>query len=258
MKKAIKKGEITVDGQAASTATFIRGGETIQYNGSTTSAKHKPLELALDVLYEDQHLAAILKPAGILVSGNSFKTIANALPQNLRGSSLKDAATPQPVHRLDYATTGVLLVGKTHSAIRALNALFAEKAVAKTYCAITIGEMKTNGVITTEVDQKPAETAFSVIANVESKRFGLLNLVELKPRTGRRHQIRKHLAGQGNPILGDQLYGLEGLILKGKSLFLHALSVGFEHPFTREKLLVKAEPPAKFLKIFPGNPFLNC
>lgn len=252
LKKALKKEYITVNGTTASTSTFINGGETIKLSvPEELHPKKKKLIFSLDVLYEDEYLALIHKPAGILVSGNRFKTIANALTQNLHQSILPDATTPQPVHRLDYATTGILLVGKTSSSIRALNALFEEKKVRKIYYAISIGEMKKSGKITSEIDGKSSETDFSVCDSVPSERFGRLNLVELKPKTGRRHQLRKHLFGIGNPILGDKKYNNEGLILYGNGLYLHAFSLEFEHPFTGEKVEIEDKLSQKFRKIFP-------
>ena len=203
------------------------------------------------MLWEDDHLAVIHKPAGILVSGNRFKTIANALDQNLQKSSLPDATKPQPVHRLDYETTGVLLVGKTSSSIRALNKMFEEKAVRKTYYAITIGEMNDRGTITSAIDGKEAQTDYEVCESVTSPRFNKLNLVKLEPQTGRRHQLRKHLSGIGNPILGDKDYTPENLILKGKGIYLHAYSLQFTHPFTGKDAHVEAELPLRFTNIFP-------
>ena len=204
----------------------------------------------LQVLFEDEHLAAIHKPAGILVSGNSFKTIAHALPQNLQPSNLYDAAIPQPVHRLDYATTGVLLVGKTSSSIRALNRLFETKAIEKIYYAVTIGEMKHKGKVTCDIEGKPSHSNYTVVDSVPSERFGQLNLVKLDPRTGRRHQLRKHLSSIGNPILGDKTYGQENLILKGKGLYLHAFSLQFIHPFTYKEMYLKNKFPERFQKLF--------
>ena len=131
------------------------GGECIKVSIPKEVSPNKNLALVLKVLFEDDHLALIHKPAGILVSGNSFKTIANALAQNIEPSNLPDATKPQPVHRLDYATTGVLLVGKTSSSIRALNKMFEDKKMMKTYYAVTIGEMKDEGIITTEIDSCP-------------------------------------------------------------------------------------------------------
>lgn len=192
----------------------------------------------------------IHKPAGILVSGNSFKTIANALAQNIKGSNLPDATTPQAVYRLDYATTGILLVGKTSSSIRALNKMFENKEVKKTYYAVTIGEMNYRGKITSEVDGKKSQSNYTLCESVPSERFGKLNLVLLEPQTGRRHQLRKHLSNIGNPILGDKEYGIENLILNGKGLYLHAYSIKFIHPFTNEEVHLEDEFPKRFKKIF--------
>lgn len=204
----------------------------------------------MDVLFEDEYLAVIHKPAGILVSGNTFITIANALPQNLKKSKLSDATTPQPVHRLDFPTTGILLVGKTSSSIRALNQLFENHEIQKKYFAIAIGEMEKEGTITSEIDEKESTSNYTVTKSVDSPRFEKLNLVELDPKSGRRHQLRKHLSSIGNPILGDKEYGIEGLVLNGKGLYLHAYSLEFTHPFTNEKMSLVDELPSKFTKIF--------
>ena len=192
----------------------------------------------------------IHKPAGILVSGNSFKTVANALAQNIKPSNLPDARKPQPVHRLDYATTGILLVGKTSNSIRVLNKMFEDKKIMKTYYAITIGDMDYRGKITSKIDGKKSQSNYTLSESVLSKKFGKLNLIKLNPQTGRRHQLRKHLSKIGNPILGDKEYGIQNLILKGKGLYLHAYSLKFIHPFTNEKIHLKDELPQKFNKIF--------
>lgn len=199
----------------------------------------------------------INKPAGILVSGNTFKTITNALPQNLQPSHLPDAAKPQPVHRLDYPTTGVLLIGKTSSSIRALNQGFADKRISKIYCAVTIGTMDKQGEMTAAVDGKPAKSLYWVRSSVPSPRFGRLNLVELRPQTGRRHQLRKHLAGIGNPIFGDKAYGTEGLTLYGKGIYLHALALRFTHPVTAKELRIASALPLKFRKLFGEHQLVN-
>lgn len=201
-------------------------------------------------MYEDDYLAVVHKPAGILVSGNSFKTVANALGQNIKRSHLPDATRPQPVHRLDYATTGILLVGKTSSSIRTLNKMFEDKKVKKTYFAITIGEMNSKGEIISEVDGKTSQSNYTLYESVPSERFGKLNLVKLDPKTGRRHQLRKHLSSIGNPILGDKEYGIENFILNGKGLFLHAYSLKFIHPSTNKEIHIKDDLPLRFKKIF--------
>lgn len=241
---------ILVDGKIASTATLITGGERIEFKGTPESPLKKELHLDLEIRYEDDYLAVIHKPAGILVSGNSFKTIANALSQNITKSNQADAVKPQPVHRLDYPTTGVLLIGKTSSSILALNQLFENKSIIKTYFAVAIGKMEVKGRITTSVDDKEAISEYEVLETVVSERFEFLNLVKLHPKTGRRHQLRKHLVSIGNPILGDATYGIENLILKGKGLYLHAYGLEFIHPITKERMEIEDKLPVKFGKLF--------
>jgi len=253
LKKAIHKRRVFVDGVAATSDTFVRGGERIELILPEETTPRRRLVFPLTVLYEDERIAAIHKPAGILVSGNTFKTITAALPQNLRRGTLPDAVKPQPAHRLDYPTTGIVLVGKTNGGIRALNKLFADKAIEKTYYAVTMGEMPAAGSIDAPVDERSARSRYRVIRSVPSRRFGVLNLVELQPETGRRHQLRKHLAGIGSPILGDRDYGKEGLLLKGKGMYLHAYSLRFTHPFTEEEMYLVDELPAGFRKIFPED-----
>ncbi|WP_239986582.1 MULTISPECIES: RluA family pseudouridine synthase [Arenibacter] len=256
LKKALKKKYITVNDVIATSATLINGGECIKVSVPKEVSPNKKLVFPLKVLFEDDYLAVIHKPAGILVSGNSFKTIANALAQNIQQSNLPDATKPQPVHRLDFATTGILLVGKTSGSIRLLNKMFEDKKIEKTYYAVTIGEMQDQGKINSEIDGKKSISNYEVLECVASKRFGKLNLVKLDPQTGRRHQLRKHLSSIDNPILGDAAYGLENLILSGKGLYLHAYSLNFIHPFTNKQVYLKDEFPERFQKIFSFRKYL--
>ncbi|WP_405415562.1 RluA family pseudouridine synthase [Maribacter sp. Asnod1-A12] len=250
LKKAIKKKCVFVNGAIALTATIITGGEIIEYHYTLEKRNTTRLILKLDVIYEDEYLAVINKPAGILVSGNGFKTVANALSQNLNISAAIDAVSPQPVHRLDYATTGLLLVGKTSSVITDLNQLFEYKNIVKEYFAVTIGKMETEGTIILDINDKFAKSSYKVIETIASGRFSVLNLVKLRPHTGRRHQLRKHLLAIENPILGDATYFLEGLQLKGKGLYLHASSLRFQHPITNKEINIESDLPKKFLKLF--------
>lgn len=250
IKKAIKKGLIKVNGKTATTALYINGGETINLLEPEACLKKKYFNFPLEVLFEDDYLAIIHKPAGILVSGNSFATIDNALTQNLQKSTVFNATRPRPIHRLDYPTSGLLLIGKTTESIPVLNQLFEKKEVQKTYHAICIGKMERSGEIDTPIDGKNAVTSFEVIQSVESSRFDFLNLVKLHPKTGRKHQLRNHLFTIGNPILGDKEYFLENKILKGKGLFLHASTLTFTHPFSKKNITLTKELPKKFKKIF--------
>ncbi len=253
IKKAIKKELVFVNGKLASTALYIHGGEIIELFSTEKSTDFKRLELPLEVLFEDDYLAIIYKPSGIVVSGNKFVTIANALTQNLQKSNQIDAVKPQPIHRLDYPTSGVLLIGKTSSSIHTLSKLFENKEVQKTYHAICIGEMKSHGNINNPIENKESETVFEVIETVTSKRFGFLNLVKLTPKTGRKHQLRIHLSAFGNQILGDKEYGNPDFILKGNGLYLHASTLEFTHPFTQKEISISKELPKKFKKIFTNQ-----
>ena len=249
IKKAIKKKLILVNGLPTSTARIIIGGEKITLLNPKNKPLRKSLILRLAITFEDDYLAIIEKPPGILVNGNKFKTIDNALQQNLKKSSQIDAVRPRPIHRLDYPTSGLLLIGKTSSTIRALNKLFENKKIKKKYYAITIGKMNLKGAIKTYINKKTAITNYKTIQSVKSNRFEFLNLVELSPRTGRRHQLRIHLSSIGNPILGDQEYGIKSLILKGKGLYLHASQLDFTHPITKDKLSITSNLPKKFKMI---------
>jgi len=251
IKKEIKKGLILIDGELATTSKYISGGEKIELFESENSSSFKRLKLDLEVLFEDDFLAIIYKPAGILVSGNKFVTISNGLILNLKKSNQVDAVKPQPIHRLDYPTSGVLLIGKTNSAIQQLSELFKNKEITKTYFAIAIGKMYAGGTINFKINYKDTSTDFEVLQSVNSKRFQFLNLVKLSPKTGRKHQLRKHLSAIGHQILGDKDYGNSELVLKGKGLYLHAFSLEFIHPFTNEKVLISKELPKKFQKVFP-------
>lgn len=252
LKKAFKKKLIYLNGAVAQGSNYVSDGETISLYRNELLVQKKQIELPLTVCFEDDHLAILHKPAGILVSGNKAKTIVNALSYNLRESTQRDALLqPQPAHRLDFATSGLLLIGKSKAALLALNELFENKKIQKVYHAVTLGTMLKSETVEIEVDGKESFSTYEVLETVASLKFEYLNLVRLTPLTGRRHQLRKHMAAIGSPILGDVLYGKEGFILKGKGLFLQASSVLFEHPFTSEEISVALPLPKKFQKLFP-------
>ena len=251
LKKAIKDGLIKIDHEFASTATFISGGESIVLYENSDGNKKPRLELKLKVIFEDDHLAIINKPAGILVSGNKMKTIVNALAFNLAKSTQVDAlGYSHPVHRLDFPTSGLLLIAKTNATVVALNKMFEEKKIVKTYHAVTIGSMKKRGIIEIAIKDKEASTQYEVLETLDSEKYGNLNLVKLLPTTGRRHQLRIHMSQIGNPIFGDQTYGVKGFMMTGKGLYLHASSLHFLHPVTNRQVSVDMELPLKFYKIF--------
>lgn len=245
MKKMIKRGEILLDGKAAGASEWVHPGMSIEW----TDLEHKtpkPLDIPLEIVYEDAHLAIINKPAGIEISGNKYYTIQNALMGKLKDSSETDSLKwPRPVHRLDAATSGLLLVSKTTSAHMKLGRMFQEKTIQKTYRAIVAGTLPDSGRITVPVNGQEATTEFDLVSVHNCLKTNYLSLVDLRPLSGRTHQLRIHMAGLGAPIVGDKLYG-EGPLLKGKGLFLAAVSLSFYHPHSREYVCIEIDQPAKF------------
>lgn len=246
IKKAILRHEILLDGKPVETGRWVQPGNQIDWVDLELK-EPKILPLKLEVVYEDEYFAAINKPAGIIVSGNQFRTVENALLFNISKSDEIDALRkPRAVHRLDSPTSGLLLVAKTAFAHLNLSQQFEAKAISKKYQAIVIGDINMEGVLENPINGKPSFTHFKKIKTVPSLKNEWLSLVDLFPKTGRTHQLRIHLSNFGFPILGDALYGKEGLILKHKGLFLCAVELNFSHPKTGEKVKVKINVPQKY------------
>ena len=209
----------------------------------------KPYQLELDVLYEDEHIAVIVKPAGLLTSGNAFKTVTNALQFNLKPSEEVDRLPwPIPAHRLDKATSGLLISAKTKSARAELGKMFEQNEIQKTYHAVVLGELKESGTFTDPIDGKEAETKFESVQICRSLRSDYLTLVKANPKTGRTHQLRKHFSEAGHAILGDPIYSPENLYLKHKGLFLCATKISFNHPAKNDLISLEIDIPYKFTK----------
>ncbi len=245
-KKALKKGAVLVDGEQRPSGWWIKPGMKLElFDLELTPPKTLPMNF--EVVYEDNHLAVINKPAGISVSGNKYVTIQNALMYNLDPSVSEDAmAWPKPVHRLDFPTSGLLLVAKTKTAIIKLGKQFEQKTIRKRYRAIVSGKLPKEGTIETPVNGQSAKTVFKTIEYIPSPMTQWITLVDLFPETGRTHQLRIHLASLGNPIVGDKQYTTDKPLLKGKGLFLSAVEIAFTHPVTGEEMKFAIEEPSKF------------
>jgi RluA family pseudouridine synthase len=244
-KKILKKQLVTVNDKKATTATFIFENDVIKIYEAETVVK-KIFKLQIPVIFEDDDIAVINKPAGFPTNGNYFKTIENALPHNLKVSVAHDALPyPKAVHRLDNPTSGILIIAKTKSAQRDLYRQFEKQQIGKTYEAIVIGKTDEKGEITSAVFEKEAFTSYETLQTVPSLQNEFLTHVRLFPKTGRTHQLRIHLASMQHPIVGDQLYGKAEENYK-KGLFLCATSIAFTHPKTSEKVSFSIHPPNKF------------
>lgn len=241
VKKAIKRGDIQVNNQVGTSGLWVQPGMQIELRSKSSSKK--VYEFNLSVIYEDEFLAIVNKLAGLTTSGNQFKTLENALPFNIRKSNRSGAFDfPRPVHRLDRATSGLVLIAKTTKARARLGQMLESKLIAKKYQAIVCGTVeKDEGHIELSVADKSAKSTFKVL-----KRSGdnCYTFMELSPLTGRTHQLRIHCATQGWPILGDNQYS-DGKG-PGKGLFLSATALSFRHPATKETIDVKIDAPRKF------------
>lgn len=246
IKKAIKRGEVLIDGKVGKTSDWIEKNQKLELVQQEQKPK-KIFQLHLEVLFEDEFLAVINKPAGYPTSGNYFRTIENALPYNLKPSGEKDALPyPLPVHRLDNPTSGLLIVSKTRNSQKKLNLALEKREIKKLYFAIVHGETPEKFHLHSEIDNKAAITHFSTIKHLslDSQNF---SLVEVRLETGRTHQIRIHLARNGFPIAGDTQYGTETPALSTRGLFLAAVKLHFFHPATGQEIDLQLEMPKKFL-----------
>lgn len=248
VKKAIDKGLITVNGVKSSTGFWLKGGEKIIFDESDQKPP-KPYHLDLKIYLEDDHIAVVYKPAGLLVSGNQFKTLKNAVLYNLKDSIEKDTLPwPQPVHRLDRQTQGLIIIAKTRSARIKLGKAFEERMIHKEYQAVVIGNTPSQGILNSQVQDKQAITEYAKISTVSSLKNKHLSILKLIPKTGRKHQLRIQLSEAGYPILGDPLYSPPNLRLKGKGLFLCATRLKFIHPIQNNTVDINISPPVKFSK----------
>ena len=249
IKKAIKNGEFRIDGVTAETGTWVRPGQFIELL-ETGTGRVKEYRSVLEVVYEDESLAVINKPPGMAVNGNRFKTVQNALPFNLSQSCEHDALkSPMPVHRLDAATGGLVIAAKCRRAQILLGQQFETRSVKKRYRAVLQGKVTGPGRVTSDIDGRVADTEYVPVLSVPSIKNEFLTLADLFPHTGRMHQLRRHLAESGHPVVGDTLYGERGNVYKGKGLFLSAVELWFSHPLTGEGVNVKIDDPRKFASL---------
>jgi len=244
VKKAIKNGKMLLNGSTAETGRWIKEG--MQLTLIKTVDNFKTYPLSIPVIYEDEWLAIVNKPAGLPTSGNYYKTLANTLPYNLKPSSLKAAYEhPVPIHRLDAATSGLVMVAKEKKARVLLGEQLADHKIQKTYHAIVKGLLnKEEGIWNQTIDEKPSISHFKIIGTSKNKEYTLL---QLQPKTGRTHQLRIHCALAGHAILGDSLYGeSKG---PGKGLMLCSTGLALQHPITQASLEEIIDLPNKFKKL---------
>lgn len=249
IKKAIKQQLLYVNDELAETGRWMQLGDVIRLVDSERNPP-KPWNIPVQLMYEDEFLAVVRKPAGMVVSGNQYRTLENAMVGQLIISNEPDALKwARPVHRLDSATSGLVIFAKTSSTHQKMGEIFAHRKIEKRYHAVLTGEITDDMIFNEAINGQEAESRLKCLLSKVSLRNGCLTLVELFPITGRTHQLRIHCAQSGHPIVGDTLYGKEGDILLHKGLFLAATRLKFSHPITGVELEIAIDPPAKFRKL---------
>ena len=266
-----RSGAIRVDGRQDKAGYRIRGGETVELDFHRLEpAPITPEQIPLQIYFEDQDLAVIEKPAGVVVhpgSGVRDGTIANALLFHFKNlSDVGGESRPGIVHRLDKKTSGLLIVAKNNIAHARLSAAFQSREVQKTYLALVHGRPpRTAAAIDLSVGRHPtirtkmaAGQSKGRAAFTEYKILGHLrgfSLLEVKIKTGRTHQIRVHLSAIGHPVAGDDVYGertFKQFIRKFGPLnryFLHAAGLRFYHPTTKQPLEFHSPLPSELQKL---------
>ncbi|HCN75493.1 RluA family pseudouridine synthase [Pseudolactococcus plantarum] len=217
-------------------------------------------DIPLDIVYEDEDVAVINKPQGMVVhpsAGHQSGTMVNALMYHMTSlSGINGVIRPGIVHRIDKDTSGLLMVAKNDGAHEFLAAQLKDHSSKRRYLAIVHGNLLNDrGVIEAPIGRnpkdrkrqaviaggKPALTRFEVL-----ERFGEFTLIALTLETGRTHQIRVHMAYIGHPVAGDPLYGPKKVLKPNHGQFLHAEVLGFEHPTSHEWLEFEVKPPHLF------------
>jgi 23S rRNA pseudouridine1911/1915/1917 synthase len=260
----VKSGRVQVNGARERASHRVRAGDAIDVEPAEAPPLNAtPEAIPLAVLYEDQDVVAIDKPAGMVVhagAGVRSGTVVNALLHRFGALSLvAGALRPGIVHRLDRFTSGVLLVAKNDAAHHRLAAQFSGRRVEKVYLALVHGKVKQeSGRIERPIARDPARRIRMTTRLAAGRaawseyrvlrRFERFTLLEVRIGTGRTHQIRVHLSSIGHPVAGDTLYGapakIEGRPPLGR-YFLHAHRIRFRQPSTDEEIAVESPLPAE-------------
>jgi 23S rRNA pseudouridine1911/1915/1917 synthase len=277
VQEMIAEGKVLVNDAPAKASLKLRGGEHISVLGEAQRAPLKAIaeEIPLDIVYEDEDLAVINKPAGMMVHAGAGATddarnrgtLVNALLHHVNNlSGVGGELRPGIVHRLDKETSGLIVVAKNDAAHRKLSAQFVAREVKKKYVALVHGWVKRDsGTLAQSIGRHPvrrmrmatrieggraAITHYRVARRLDTK-FGKFTLLDVKIDTGRTHQIRVHVAAMGHPVVGDTMYGApaqargKNAVIVLKRNFLHAAELEFRHPRTGETVALKTELPAE-------------
>jgi 23S rRNA pseudouridine1911/1915/1917 synthase len=270
LQRLIDDQDVLVNGKPAKSSYKLRRDDTIELELIPSPAmRFEPENIPLDIIYEDEELLVVNKPAGLVVhpaAGAYSGTLANALAFHLQNLPQQDGnVRPGIVHRLDKGTSGLMVVAKTERAHESLANQFRERAVFKSYVALVHGTVEQeSGRIDQPLARDPRNrTRMAVVRGGRGaltlfrvrRRYDRFTLLDLELKTGRTHQIRVHLAWLKHPVVGDESYSegrdnninnpsLAAQVRKMNRQFLHAERLGFRHPKTGKQLRFKAAMPS--------------
>jgi len=276
VQRLIRDGYVRWRGQPQTKCgTHVRSGDAVEVDlPPPVPAIARPQPIALDILFEDDALLVLNKPAGMVVhpaAGNREGTLVNALLHHCRGlSTIGGVERPGIIHRLDKLTSGLLVVAKNDLAHRHLAAQLASRTMKRTYLAVVWGQIEPpTGTITADIGRHPRDRKRMAVVKQSGRpavthyrtvmAAGGLAVLELSLETGRTHQIRVHLLHVGHPVVGDKQYGLRGkrlaerladlpsplraLAAGSPRQLLHARRLGFAHPVSGNLLEIEARLP---------------
>jgi len=274
IQSLIKLGQVTVNGEPVKPSLILQGNESIQCRFQA-QIKDKSIAgevMDLNIIFEDDYLAVIDKPAGLVVhpgSGNCSGTLLNGLVHHFNNLSRQHSMRPGIVHRLDKDTSGVIVIAKNDSSHDNLSQQFSERKVKKEYLALAWGKLEGQGIIECEMGRYSRDRKLFTMVEGGGRDsftefeldeyFPPLSWLRLYPETGRTHQLRVHLKSIGHPIFCDDAYGggakyarsfhvkytqlLNRLLKNVNRVALHAHKLEISHPKTNETMLFKAPIP---------------
>jgi len=271
VKYAIEEGDVLVNGKAPKVSQKLKEGDVIILTKRPpVEATAVPQDMPLDIVYEDDSVIVINKPAGMVVHpapGNPEKTLVNALLYHCHDlSGIGGVLRPGIVHRLDKDTSGLIVAAKSDEAHRQLSAQFEKHDVHKKYLALVWGDVKgSHGEIAAAVGRHPVNRKKMSTKSKHGRgaltlwqvreRYGVVTLLDVEIKTGRTHQIRVHLSDRGHPVVGDSVYGntsrvkaiadpaLKAGLKEFNRQALHAAQLSFIHPKNNERMVFTADMP---------------
>jgi len=264
-QRLIAEGRVRVNGALAEAGWRLRPGDEVTILLPPQEEGHPQAEaIPLSILYEDEHLLVVNKPAGMAThpgAGRSTGTLVNALLAHRPeiASVGEDPLRPGIVHRLDRETSGVLVVAATEAALKALQGQFRRGKVEKRYLALVYGHLSpAQAAIEAPIGRDPihrqrmavlpegrrARTEYRLLRTLEGCSLLVVHLL-----TGRTHQVRVHLASIGHPVVGDRVYGPRRQAIAAPRQFLHAWWLAFDHPVTGARMAFEAPLPADLRRV---------